>query len=859
MSKMNFNIQRFSGNFYGTNGDDTIQNTGNYDVIYGNSGNDSIYNRGHSKTIYGGAGNDTINNVYGGNVLLDGGVGDDFIIDTFGSVSIYGGAGNDKISLGTGFWNTDFTSINAGTGNDTIYGIEDSHAFNYQYASGDGNDIIYNYNLESKISIIDNSYYTTLKSGDDFVISVIGSGAITLDGASNKSIRIEGGNFTIPSTGNVIKNFTNYREINGTAQNDVIESRASAVTIYGGAGNDYISCDGTLQGGYSSHSGYSEVIFDNIIYAGAGNDTVYINFNSAGSKYSGYAPSYGNGTSVYGGDGDDSISLDWTNERGCLTIFGGNGNDTIEDIEGGNHEIWIFGDAGNDYIIAQSSGQTIDAGKGDDTITTSKEMSHLERIYRYSNGDGNDVIYNFNGTLKITGAKYSTVKSGNDLNVKVGSGSILLKDAATLNVNINGTYDDSIGVVTPSITGGNNGSGVGISISGAILTANTKFTGNKIDLADYASTVTKVNAAALTSGVSIIGSSANNSLKGGKGADTISGGTGNDTVSLGAGADVYIYSGGNDLIQDYTAGADKIKLSGASITGASLSSSNVVLTTNKGKLTVKNGKNKNITVIDSNDNETTNIYPISTLPAGISVKSATLTATSAFTGSTIDLASYASTVTKVNATALTRTIKIVGNAKANSLKGGSGADTIDGGAGNDTIYGGNGNDKIYGSAGNDKLYGDAGADTLYGGAGNDTLTGGAGNDVFVYGNGDGKDVIADYASGDKIKITSGTISKTAYSGSNVIFTIGSGTLTVKNGKNKNITITDASNNTTTQKYSNMASSADLFEDDNFISGTARLEDISEITADKYSVTEIQTTGYETFAQDDRDYITYSDK
>ncbi len=145
-------------------------------------------------------------------------------------------------------------------------------------------------------------------------------------------------------------------------------------------------------------------------------------------------------------------------------------------------------------------------------------------------------------------------------------------------------------------------------------------------MADYASTVTKVNATALTSGVSIIGGSTNNSIKGGKGADTISGGTGNDTVSLGGGKDVYIYSGGNDLIQDYTAGTDKIKLSGASITGASLSSSNVVLTTNKGNIIVKSGKGKNITIIDSNGNETTNIYPISTIPAGISIKSAVLTA-----------------------------------------------------------------------------------------------------------------------------------------------------------------------------------------------------------------------------------------
>ena len=708
---------------------------------------------------------------------------------------------------------------------------------------------------------------------------------------------------------------------------------------------------------------------------------------------------------IDGGDGNDSIE----NHTGdSVSIAGGDGNDTIYN---NSMDTTINGGAGNDIILVEegynhSADSVIIGGTGNDIISLGSGTNYHSIIYTL--GDGNDTIYGFYSLneyganyhyLTIVDGTYTTVASGNDIIVKVGSGSILLKDASALDSNriktvnsssigigirdnvlrtstsflgksinladynvtkataaalsravsiIGTSADNSIkggkgadtisgGAGNDTLTGGNgadvfvyssgndlitdyvagqdkikltsgsitgsslSGSNVvlktsggsitvrngkdknitvidssgkettqtypatsndtipvGISIKSATLTASASFTGNKIDLADYASTVTKVNASALTSGVSIIGSSAANSIKGGKGADTISGGAGNDTVSLGAGNDIYIYSSGNDLIQDYTAGQDKIKLSSGSITGASLSSSNLILNvSNGGKITVKGGKDKNITVIDGAGNETTNIYPIDTVPAGISIKTATLTASSSFTGSTIDLANYASTVTKVNATALTQKINILGNAKANSLKGGSGADTIDGGAGNDTIYGGSGADKIYGSAGNDKLYGDAGADTLYAGAGNDTMTGGAGNDVFVYES--GKDVITDYVSGDKIKISSGSISSYSFSGDNIIFKIGTGSITVNDGNGKSITIVDANNNTTTQKYSNMASSADLFEDDNFISGTARLEDISEITADKYSVTEIQTTGYETFAQDNKDYVTYSDK
>ncbi len=173
---------------------------------------------------------------------------------------------------------------------------------------GDSGD---NYNPENKISIIDDSYYTTLKSGNDFVIGVIGSGAITLDGAANKNVNISGGNFTIPNTGTEITNFTNSTAISGIDKNDTIESRASAVTIYGGAGND----------------------------------TIYLMLNDAGSKYSGYASFYGNGNSVYGGDGDDSISIEFCES---IIIDGGAGNDTIKIY--GLDNLLVLGGTGNDFI-----------------------------------------------------------------------------------------------------------------------------------------------------------------------------------------------------------------------------------------------------------------------------------------------------------------------------------------------------------------------------------------------------------------------------------------------------------------------------------------------------------------------------
>ena len=458
------------------------------------------------------------------------------------------------------------------------------------------------------------------------------------------------------------------------------------------------------------------------------------------------------------------------------TVISGNGDDSI--IVSGTGDVFIEAGSGNDVVRITSTAQsimTVNGGSGNDTIYSNNGSN----VFMYQAGDGDDVIYDYNeyNEIQIGENNYSTMTSGKDVIIQIGDGSISLVDAKDKLLNIKGTPADDEDTLP-----------AGISISSATLTASTIFTGNSIDLADYASTVTKVNASELSRGVSILGTAAINSLKGGKGADTISGGVGNDTVSLGGGNDIYIYSGGNDLIQDYTTSADKIKLSGTSITSASISGFNVVLKTSTGNLTVKNGKGNNITIIDVAGNETSQIYPSGapepTLSSDLTydTKKTAVTLTSGFTG-TLKATDYASTVKKIDAIKVSTPINIIGNAQANTILGSSKAETI---------YGGIGNDSIKGAAGNDRLYGDAGADTLYGGTGADTLTGGDGKDVFVYSNGDGADVIADFTAGqDSIKLTSGTISSASLKGSDMVLKIGNGSLTVKNGKGKEISVGSA--------------------------------------------------------------------
>ena len=128
-------------------------------------------------TIDSGAGDDTILN-YRSSVTIDGGDGNDSIRNDWGdSVMIDGGAGADLISLYSSAYRGNNT-ISGGTGDDTVYMNSSTTVGNtFQYASGDGNDVVYNLTSYDTIQI--SGSYTTQTSGSDVIVSV-GSGSITI-------------------------------------------------------------------------------------------------------------------------------------------------------------------------------------------------------------------------------------------------------------------------------------------------------------------------------------------------------------------------------------------------------------------------------------------------------------------------------------------------------------------------------------------------------------------------------------------------------------------------------------------------------------------------------------------------------
>jgi Ca2+-binding RTX toxin-like protein len=98
---------------------------------------------------------------------------------------------------------------------------------------------------------------------------------------------------------------------------------------------------------------------------------------------------------AFGGNGDDTISLDETN--GALPaaqLFGGNGNDVLT---GGSGADQLFGGNGNDILNGGDGDDMLFGGNGDDTVTGGKGtdtafLGNGNDTFIWNPGDGNDTV-----------------------------------------------------------------------------------------------------------------------------------------------------------------------------------------------------------------------------------------------------------------------------------------------------------------------------------------------------------------------------------------------------------------------------------------------------------------------------------
>ena len=755
-----------------------ISNSTSNTIINGTSGADSIVNSGKNVQIYAGAGNDYIaattvlQNVtiscgdgddsvrdYGySGFSVDGGNGNDLIFfagavggtitggdgnDMLGGNNIFvnsisGGAGDDTV-LVIGYENT----IEGGAGNDQIGNYPDEiesdlgdyHGNVYIYRAGDGADIILGFKEEDTLIIVDSSY-TTEESGDHVFVWV-GSGYSNYVGLAD----------VVPEgiAPNIISSMSGGNT--GTADADYITNTRDGVTIDALAGNDTIDNSG------------EEVL----INGGYGDDSIY----SSNDSYSG----------------------------ANVTIQGGAGNDTIVGRFG---DSFIMGGAGNDKISMSGDVDSaiINGGTGDDTIYNDGVDGY--NLFQYVAGDGDDVIYGFtsNDILQILEGTYSTLKFGADVIVKVGSGSITLKDAANIEINIDGVPDANLEtvkgtagsdnltnsdnyVIMDALGGNDNITNTGdhVTISGGAGNDSVSNSGDNVSIdggngndsiysSGYYITIQGGSGEDSISAAAIIYSS----IDGGDSGDviyanyanfvTISGGDDEDTilgdivlrssVDGGEDGDLLILAGfgntiiggtGDDVVfnslEGYNSQRDEWDL-------PAYSGNVYVYRNGDGDDTIWGFDGKDTLYIESGS--ITNTYRSSdyiVLEVGegkIIVQSGTITGGIADSIRVMDASGKLSTIYPDDAPD-TETI-ITGTSGADNITNLKNAVTIDALGGNDTIFSYGNNVSINGGAGNDSIKNNGNMYvTILGGVGNDTIDGGGGGLAYLDG-GSGSDILS---------------------------------------------------------------------------------------------------------------------
>ena len=211
------------------------------EIVLGTNGTDSIINSGDYATIMAKDGDDTIKN-------------------NADDVSINGGDGNDKI-----FTMDCYSTIMGGTGNDTIKFIGEGNVI--EYGEGDGNDVIIGYNPFNTIHLTSGAIKNVAASDNDVILGFGINSSIQLKDAKGIPFNIQNvddsitrlawnGNTTIET----IYNEAEEESITGTSSADYIYNLGSNVEINAGKGNDTIETYANSIIKYSKGDGNDHII-----------------------------------------------------------------------------------------------------------------------------------------------------------------------------------------------------------------------------------------------------------------------------------------------------------------------------------------------------------------------------------------------------------------------------------------------------------------------------------------------------------------------------------------------------------------------------------------------------------------------
>jgi Ca2+-binding RTX toxin-like protein len=729
----------------------SITGSSGVNVITGGAGNDIIDGAGGNDTLAGGAGNDTMS-YYGAEVSVDGGAGTNMLIlKAAATVNLGNGdqTSSDSVTV-SNFQNVDGSAVSTsmaitgssstntitgGSGDDTIDGAGGTDIIN----AGGGNDTVSYRGSETSIDGGAGADTLVLTAGASVaaVNFTVASGTDQTTGDSTSIMNFENVDASVLSTAVTVTGSSSANTITTGSGNDTIDGGGGADVISAGAGNDLVS----FYGNESSIDG------------GTGTNTLVmraaatVNLGNA-DQTSGDSANVANFQNIDASALSSAVSL--TGSSSANTITGGSGNDTIDGAGGADI---ISAGAGNDSVTYRGSEASIDGGAGADTLvlaaaggTTAINLAVAAGTDQ-TTGDSVSVTNFESVDASALGSALTVTGSSSANTITTGAGNDIIDGGGAADVISAGAGNDTVTYhgSEASIDGGSGTNTLVMVTAAAVNLANGDQTsGDSTAVSNFQN----VDASALSTALSITGSSAANTITGGSGNDTIDGGGGADVISAGGGNDSVSYYGAETSIDggtgtntlvlktavtvnlangDVTSG-DSINVTNFQNVDASALSSAVTLTGSSSINTITGGSGDDTIdggggadVINAGGGNDTVTYRSTessidggagsdtlTFAATGSVTAINLTAGDQTTGDGVAVANFEN----VNAGIFTTALAVTGSSSANAITTGWGNDTIDGGGGTDVIAAGAGNDSVYYYGTETSIDGGTGANTL---------------------------------------------------------------------------------------------------------------------------------------------------
>lgn len=508
-------------------------------TVQGTAGNDTLLGSAASEIFYGVAGNDTINGGAGGDILV-------------------GGAGIDKLT--------------GGTGADTFRFVAQSDS--YRNATTSFDDTITDFDVTQDKIDLAGLGFTGLGNGRGGTLQVSYSATNDRTYIKDYDADASGNRFELILSGNLAStltasNFIFNRVITGTSGSDSLLGSDSADTLLGLAGNDSLSGgagDDKLDGGagmdtLTGGAGADVFVFSNRLDS-------YRNYNTGGANLGDLITDFDitadkidlSAVGFTGlGDGKNNTVYVVLNSAGTKTYI----KSLTADANGNRFEVALDGNYLNtltsaNFVFATSPtvnhAPVVATALLDQSATENTPFNYAVPVTSFTDPDNDSLSYT------------ATLADGSALPAWLSFNATNLTFTGTPTSTASGNYNVLVKATDPA--------GASVSDSFALAVADAP-----------ANTITGTNNAETLNGTAgadlILGLGGNDTIKAGTGADIVDGGAGRDSLYGGDGADTFRYTnvldsyrdydtGGvtaTDTIYDFTAGVDKIDVSGLGIVG----------------------------------------------------------------------------------------------------------------------------------------------------------------------------------------------------------------------------------------------------------------------------------------------------